>query len=819
MATVMPLTPVMPFSSAVQPSLSKRNLQPIPRRSVPRAVVLVQQPTHSILCYFEDRDVEQKFQTYFRREWQTSIVGYMAVSLLAFAALCYSASNATTLTIMRAYAKSMFATSGKTIPLTTGFCHVIWMTDEAFIAFAAVLYLTAAACVFHIWRRRGEYRFPSVRLDPVQLLLLLFFHCILTPLLVVVFAGIEKQSRVTRQLSTLDIENVKLTSALLSEGYVDSLLFLELLGACVCTCLLRLQFTYCIVVISELTLIAVVTTAVHATSQAVTKRRLFMLLAFLFILWVLIRIAREQERSTRREFLTSFHLVTEARRLSSANLEIKEELSGKLNYQLHYEMGDILRILCQIKVKMSPTEKCDIDKIITALVRNHDLFEVTLSSTVPEYEEEVQGWLHMMDFKENPTASGDEPGAETKAGSDGRRSRHYSLSNDILRVATSRRLSTKKTPVDGPDTSEDGLIRLLRSYSNLEEAFDAVIRPREEELSKWLLDRLQNYFFIDIFYLEQHCPAPLQAVFLGCVKTSGLKERLDLDEKKLTNFAAAVEERYQTRNPYHNRVHAAAVVADINFYLRRVRLNVDDSTLLVALVAAAAHDISHPGVSNGFLIATKSNLAITYSDDSVLERMHIAELYRILSHDPFDIFSNMGQAERMESRKIIIGMILATDLARHFQRISVLKAKKFAMSEETQGLELSLLMETMLMLADLGHTAKPFGYHQTWAERISEEFFRQGETEERNNLPISPLCDRKQANLPRSQVAFLTLVATPLFEAAGEVFSIDEYDSVISELRSNISMWKERIEHTEGATLETMSTDSHKTRTPKESAS
>jgi cAMP-specific phosphodiesterase 4 len=258
-------------------------------------------------------------------------------------------------------------------------------------------------------------------------------------------------------------------------------------------------------------------------------------------------------------------------------------------------------------------------------------------------------------------------------------------------------------------------------------------------------------------------------------------------------------------------------VADINFYLRRVHLNVDDNTLLVGLVAAAAHDIAHPGVSNGFLIATKSNLAITYSDDSVLERMHIAELYRILSHDTFDVFAHMSAPERVEARKIVIGMILATDLARHFQRISVLKTKQFAMSEEAQGLELSLLMETMLMLADLGHTAKPFAYHQIWAERISEEFFRQGETEEHNNLPMSPLCDRKQANLPRSQVTFLTLVATPLFETAGQVFSIDEYDTVISELRNNISSWKERIEHHDGALLETISSDSHKTKAPKDS--
>nr|CAI9859013.1 Phytopthora agathidicda GPCR-PDE 2 [Phytophthora agathidicida] len=835
MTVVMPLMPVQPVSppTLLHPNLSKRNAQ-APRRSVPRAVVLVHQPTHPFWCFFEDRDVEQKFQTYYRREWQSKIVWYMVAVLVAFAVWCYVSTNAVTLAVTEGCIIAKFAsktsTTKEALLSPSSFSRALWLNDKAFAAVAATLYALAAICSFHIWRRRGEYRFPIVRLDPVQLLLVLFFHFTATPLFLVFFAEIEKQTRLARQVAGAHDDNVRLASILLGEGYVDGLLFLELIGGCVCSCLLRLQFTYSIIVVIELSVIAIIVTSVNDTAHVVPTRRFSVLLAFLLVLIFLLRIVREQERSTRREFLTSFHLVTEARRLSSANLEMKEELSGKLNYQLHYEMGDILRILCQIKVKMNPNEKRDIDKIITALIRNQDLFEVTLSSTVPEYEEEVQGWLHMMDFKDHPAPGADEPGTQSVPTSDGHRSRHYSLSNDILRVATSRRLSAKRVPIE-LSGSDDGLHRLLRSNSNLDEAFDPVIRPRDEDLSGWLMDRLQNHFFIDIFYLEQHCLVPLQAVFLACVKTNGLIERLDLDEKKLESFAAAVEERYHPRNPYHNRVyvqaaqrqyslpHAAAVVADINFYLRRVHLNVNDSTLLVGLVAAAAHDISHPGVSNGFLIATKSNLAITYSDDSVLERMHIAELYRILSHDAFDVFSTMAAAERAESRKIIIGMILATDLARHFQRISVLKTKTFAMSEESQGLEVSLLMETMLMLADLGHTAKPFDYHQTWAERISEEFFQQGETEEHNNMPISPLCDRKQANLPRSQVTFLTLVATPLFETAGQVFSIDDYGTVISELRNNIAMWKGRIENTEGAVLETVSSDSRKAKTPKTSAS
>ena len=191
--------------------------------------------------------------------------------------------------------------------------------------------------------------------------------------------------------------------------------------------------------------------------------------------------------------------------------------------------------------------------------------------------------------------------------------------------------------------------------------------------------------------------------------------------------------------------------------------------------------------------------------------MHLAELYRILSHEKFDVFAAMDKAMKLEIRKLMIQMILATDLARHFSHISKLKSRKFAVSEESRAVDIVILMETLLMMSDLGHTAKPFQYHQIWANRISEEFFwcvrstknntnqtfltffvlhSQGDAEERNNLPVSPLCDRKQANLPKSQVTFLTIIATPLFETAGDAFQIEEFDGVKAEVHNNIKQWQ-----------------------------
>ena len=47
-------------------------------------------------------------------------------------------------------------------------------------------------------------------------------------------------------------------------------------------------------------------------------------------------------------------------------------------------------------------------------------------------------------------------------------------------------------------------------------------------------------------------------------------------------------------------------------------------------IAAACHDVGHPGVTNIFLIETKAELAIRYNDSMVLENFHVATTYEIL---------------------------------------------------------------------------------------------------------------------------------------------------------------------------------------------
>uniref|UniRef100_K3WU70 Phosphodiesterase n=1 Tax=Globisporangium ultimum (strain ATCC 200006 / CBS 805.95 / DAOM BR144) TaxID=431595 RepID=K3WU70_GLOUD len=778
----------------VTTGLNRRSVQVVPKRSTTGKLIFVQQDSHPWFCYFIDRDVELKFQTYYRQEKQTHVAIYMSCLVGLATVFCVHGAleKITGTTVGFLLALGLLDAQYGTVVAENG--STSWFDADILVFITFLLYVTAVGCAFYLWRRRGETQFACIWFDPVQLVILSYCHLVLIPVALAMVMCIDKQMGF-RDGMEVDSYAGKVLIELLGSMFVDGLYAFLTLMVSIVACLLRLQFPYFAVLCAEFAILMCVVLGVYY-SQSPTRWSLTGV--FLVLLGLLLRGVWENELSCRREFLSSVNLVSENRRLSNQNVEMKEELSGKLNYQLHYEMGDILRILCQIKTNMSANERRDIDKIITALVTNQDLFEVSLDPSMTEYEDEVQGWIHMMAFKEPP------PGlarASSRLFSDRRPRR---TSSQILQAANSRRMSHTAETDEG--YSRDLISQFFVSDIDIDES---------EGLSRWLMNTIRDQFFVDMFHIEQQCASPLQVVFITCVELNNLGTRLNLDMKKVAAFIGAVENHYFKRNPYHNCLHAGAVVVDMNFYLRRLNLNVDDRTFFVGLIAAAAHDVSHPGVNNGFLVATKSKLAITYSDDSVLERMHIAELYRILSHGKFDIFSHMTLPVRIEIRKLLIQMILATDLSRHFTHVSKLKSKKFAISEETKGLEVTLIMETLLMLADLGHTVKPFAYHQVWANRISEEFFRQGEAEERHNLPISPLCDRRLANLPKSQVTFLTLLASPLFETAGQAFAIDEYDIVMKELHGNIRTWQTMIGACE-STHETVSNHSNKASKEKE---
>lgn len=78
---------------------------------------------------------------------------------------------------------------------------------------------------------------------------------------------------------------------------------------------------------------------------------------------------------------------------------------------------------------------------------------------------------------------------------------------------------------------------------------------------------------------------------------------------------------------------------------------------LAAIFAAAIHDVDHPGYTNQYLINSNSELAIMYSDESVLEQHHLAVAFKLLQDPSCDFLCNWSKKQRQAFRKIVIGMV------------------------------------------------------------------------------------------------------------------------------------------------------------------
>ena len=95
--------------------------------------------------------------------------------------------------------------------------------------------------------------------------------------------------------------------------------------------------------------------------------------------------------------------------------------------------------------------------------------------------------------------------------------------------------------------------------------------------------------------------------------------------------------------------------------------------VLAAIFAAAIHDVDHPGLTNQYLINSSSELALMYNDESVLENHHLAVAFKLLQNQNCDIFANLNKKQRQTLRKMVIDMVLATDMSKHMSLLADLK--------------------------------------------------------------------------------------------------------------------------------------------------
>ncbi|XP_066916345.1 3',5'-cyclic-AMP phosphodiesterase 4C-like isoform X2 [Clytia hemisphaerica] len=325
---------------------------------------------------------------------------------------------------------------------------------------------------------------------------------------------------------------------------------------------------------------------------------------------------------------------------------------------------------------------------------------------------------------------------------------------------------------------------------------------KDEETLEQIFNCVDTWDF-DVFKLAEYTGnRPLMSITYTILQTRDLLKMFKIKPWVFSNYITLVESHYIKDIPFHNSTHAADVVHATHVLLSSGAFEgvFTDLEILAALIAAAVHDVDHPGVNNNFLVNSSSEMALLYNDESVLENHHLAVAFQLMQGENCDILESFSKAERQQFRKMVIEMVLATDNAKHMNILGSLKTmvetKKLS-EQSMRPVQLESTSEKMHVLkclvhcADLSNPTRPLPMYETWVERLMEEFFRQGDVERDRKMEISPMMDRHNANIEKSQVVFIDYVVHPLWETWADLVYPDA-QPILNNLQTNREYYRSR---------------------------
>ncbi|XP_030892410.1 high affinity cAMP-specific 3',5'-cyclic phosphodiesterase 7A isoform X3 [Leptonychotes weddellii] len=282
--------------------------------------------------------------------------------------------------------------------------------------------------------------------------------------------------------------------------------------------------------------------------------------------------------------------------------------------------------------------------------------------------------------------------------------------------------------------------------------------------AKCMLEKVGSWNF-DIFLFDRLTNGnSLVSLTFHLFSLHGLIEYFHLDMMKLRRFLVMIQEDYHSQNPYHNAVHAADVTQAMHCYLKEPKLasSVTPWDVLLSLIAAATHDLDHPGVNQPFLIKTNHYLATLYKNTSVLENHHWRSAVGLLRES--GLFSHMPS----ESRSHLDRGDLCLEDARHRH----------------------LVLQMALKCADICNPCRTWELSKQWSEKVTEEFFHQGDIEKKYHLGVSPLCDRQTESIANIQIGFMTYLAEPLFTEWARFSNTRLSQTMLGHMGLNKASWK-----------------------------
>jgi hypothetical protein len=357
---------------------------------------------------------------------------------------------------------------------------------------------------------------------------------------------------------------------------------------------------------------------------------------------------------------------------------------------------------------------------------------------------------------------------------------NLSQSGKILNVRKAKKLSFKA--VANAVRASEALKKRMTSRN---------LSVLEDEENKKLIGYPEEWNF-DVFRLDwQSKGKPLSSLLQYLSHKYELIDQLKIDQQCLQSFLRILDTQYGN-NPFHNSTHAADVLHGFHYLLDKVGMFefLTANELFACLLAAAIHDFRHPGVSNLFLITTRSELALRYNDKSVLENYHCASTFELLNDKKYNFLSVFDDPEYKGIRETVCELVLATDLSMHqaliTQFVSLMQLHNGDLEKACKKKSDKLIiLKILIKAADISNPTKPPFLYLSWVKRLQQEFFLQGEKEKGLGLPYSPFCNPNNCDFSKCQQSFIDYIVNPMYSA------IVPYLPMLEALRQQVQISRE----------------------------
>ncbi|DAZ99654.1 TPA: hypothetical protein N0F65_001891 [Lagenidium giganteum] len=460
-----------------------------------------------------------------------------------------------------------------------------------------------------------------------------------------------------------------------------------------------------------------------------------------------------------RVLLRAFRVLVVFERLRQRTRALKFQHRGQITSPVEH----VLRLLNELRYHpaLKSSTRSDIEYAID-VVKNNRLYEANEELIAAEVDDITQNWLRgeVLRVKDNdrvlPEAE-DENGNATSTGA-----------GDPL---TPRTASAAVIEKPGNEVTALGMKRgvtMKELLPQLDTAADFELQNLLRDSANWSFDIFRVHILTNgnaLCHLGYH-------LLHDMASTS-----LNIEQNVLVGFLLEIQRGYVATNPYHNSIHAADVMQTVYYFLMQPELAPFLRPLdrVLALISAGIHDFKHDGVNNSFHISTASEIALRYNDHAVLENYHVAQSFLVMKNPDFNVLGKLANEDFKYAREMIIQMVLATDMAKHFEDVALFKANILPAPDEELVIknvgDKKLLLKMILHTCDVSNPAKDREIMLKWTDRVVEEFFLQGDLEKQLQLAVSPFMDRDTIVLKKMQVGFADFIVAPLFSVWAQILS------------------------------------------------